>query len=84
MPETATQQQTMGDFLKAMVQRNASDLHLAVGSPPTFRVNGELAANGDEALSPEAIQELIFSILTTEQREQFQKQKELDFSYSIP
>ena len=30
--------------LQQLVQRNASDLHLKVGRPPTLRLNGELAA----------------------------------------
>ena len=30
------------DLLRRVVERNASDLHLKVGSPPVIRVDGEL------------------------------------------
>ncbi len=74
---------TLEELLRAMVERNASDLHLAVGSPPTYRIHGDLVATEAAPLSPEALQEMVYSIFSQEQRERFERQKELDFSYSI-
>lgn len=67
-----------------MVAINASDLHLGAGSPPTFRTNGTLTNLETPPLKPEMVEEMVFSLLTAEQREQFEKAKELDFSYSLP
>ena len=35
------------DLLKLMVEKNASDLHIRVGSPPMFRIYGKLSAVKD-------------------------------------
>jgi len=76
---------SLDEFLKLMVDRRASDLHLAVGSPPMFRIHGLLVnADGAEPLSPETLHTMIYAILSEEQRKKFEQQKELDFSHSIP
>ena len=38
----------MIDLLKGTVEKQASDLHLAVGRPPVIRVNGDLVNHGFE------------------------------------
>ncbi|MBI2495542.1 MAG: type IV pilus twitching motility protein PilT [Candidatus Omnitrophica bacterium] len=72
------------EFLKAMGENRASDLHLAVGSPPTYRVHGSLVPTKGAPLSPEALKELLGPIVNDEHWERFRREKELDFSYSIP
>lgn len=63
----------------------ASDLHLIVGFPPMLRVDGELLPIAELApLSPADIEQLIYSILTTEQKELFLTNRELDFSIGSP
>lgn len=81
---TTTQTLGMEELLKRMVGNKASDLHLAVGSPPVYRINGSLIATDTEPLAHNLLQEMVYSILNFEQREKFEKDKELDFSYSIP
>ncbi len=80
----STNGRVIDELLKAMVDRSASDLHLAVGSPPTYRINGQLVPTEAEPLSPEALRETVYVILDEEQRRRFEQQKELDFSYSLP
>ncbi len=71
--------------LMALVERAGSDLHLSAGLPPTIRVHGELEPlPGYEVLTPEAIQQAIYGILTQRQREVFENELELDLSYSVP
>jgi twitching motility protein PilT len=74
----------MDKLLERMVQINASDLHLGVGSPPTFRTNGTLMSLEIPPLNPEMVKEMLYTILTPEQQEKFEREKELDFSYSLP
>ena len=71
-------------LLERMVQINASDLHLGVGSPPTFRTNGTLKSLETPPLNPEMVKEMLYAVLTPEQKAQFERDKELDFSYSLP
>ncbi|MCL4512663.1 MAG: Flp pilus assembly complex ATPase component TadA, partial [Candidatus Eremiobacteraeota bacterium] len=75
---------SIDELLKKMVEKTASDLHLAVGSPPTLRIDGKLIPLDVQPLSHQELQEMVYSILNFSQREELEKQKELDFSYSVP
>src|ERR1041384_4941154 len=44
--------------LQEMIRRNGSDLHLKVGRPPTFRVDGELEPLDQSPLKPEDLKAL--------------------------
>ena len=72
-------------LLKTGKSRRASDLHMVVGSPATFRVDGSLEpVNGVAPLSAEDINEAFLQITTPEEREHFHRQLELDFGYTLP
>ncbi len=75
----------IGELLKLMVDKRASDMHLRVPSPPVLRIDGVLVPQED--LSPLAAKdiEMVFEHVTTpEQRSVFLREKELDFAYSVP
>ncbi|UCD22640.1 MAG: PilT/PilU family type 4a pilus ATPase [Chloroflexota bacterium] len=72
-------------LLREAKLKRASDLHLVVGSPAIFRIDGSLeGADGDSSLTPEDINEGFLQITTPEEREQFHRQLELDFGYTLP
>jgi twitching motility protein PilT len=72
-------------LLRTGKSRRASDLHLVVGSPATFRIDGSLEpADGVAALTAEDISEAFLQLTTPEEREQFHRQLELDFGYTLP
>ena len=71
------------ELLKGMIEQKASDLHLAVGSPATYRIHGKLVPAGPDPLDPSLLQEMVYSVLGEDQRKRFEADKELDFSYSI-
>ena len=73
----------MDDLFKLMKAKNASDIHLTVGVPPVLRIEGRLYATQFEALTKESAQTLIYSIMTDEQRQQFEENLELDFSFGL-
>jgi twitching motility protein PilT len=73
----------MRDLLVAMAERNASDLHITSGTPPTLRVHGHLMPLEYPPLTPDQTKALAYSLITTEQRERFEANHELDFSYGI-
>jgi len=70
-------------LFKVMVDNNASDLHLTVGSPPAIRVSGEIVKVKLPRLSQADTKRLIFQILSEEQKNDFEKNLELDFSFGI-
>jgi len=69
-------------LLKETVDRHASDLHLAVGVPPTLRIDGQLIPLGTDILTKETIQELVYELLNDEQKELLAVNKEIDFSFA--
>ncbi|MFH1460360.1 MAG: type IV pilus twitching motility protein PilT [Candidatus Omnitrophota bacterium] len=73
----------MEQLLRMIVDKGASDLHLTVGIPPQLRIAGQLVYTDLEALLPDTIKQLAYSLLTDAQRERFETQKELDFSCGI-
>ena len=75
---------TIEEMLSQCVSLGASDLHLVVGTPPYLRINGELIAIADEpVLTAEKSQELIFGLVSQEQKDQLLVNKEVDFSFQF-
>ncbi len=73
---------SLSEMLKSMVERRASDLHLAVGVPPQFRVDGTLVSFGP-LLTSETCRELVYSILDDDQRKRFERERELDTAFDV-
>ena len=67
-----------------MVQRNASDLLLKVGRPPTVRLNGELQALEMPPVKPEDLKMLAEQVMTPRQVKEFAEKKEADFAIGVP
>jgi twitching motility protein PilT len=72
------------DVLLEVLEREASDLHLTVGAPPIVRVNGVLEHLDYPRLGANDTRELIYSILSQDQRQRLENEWEMDFSYSVP
>ena len=73
------------DLLLDVIARNASDLHLTAGAPPMVRVRGRLTPlEGYPKLSTTDTREIVYSILTNDQRQKFENDWQLDFAYSVP
>jgi twitching motility protein PilT len=67
-----------------MVQKNASDLLLKVGRPPTVRLNGELHGLEMPPVKPEDLKLLAEQIMTPRQVKEFSERKEADFAIGVP
>ncbi len=65
-------------------RRLASDVHITVGVPPIFRVNGELVKYGEVPLTPSDTEEFVRQVMTDGQFEKLLERGDLDFSYSLP
>ncbi len=72
------------DMVMAVIKSGASDLHLAAGAPPVMRRNGELVPLGNQALTPQDTRDLVYGILTGDQRQRLENNLEIDFSYQVP
>src|SRR5829696_35092 len=73
------------DLLLEVVDRRASDLHLTAGAQPMVRVRGRLVAvDGFPTLTPTDTREIVYSILSNDQRQKLENNWQLDFAYQIP
>jgi twitching motility protein PilT len=72
------------DVLIQVMEKNASDLHLTAGAPPMIRYHGQLHALDFPRLTPQLCREVVYSILTNEQRQRLETDWQIDFAYSIP
>jgi twitching motility protein PilT len=71
-------------LLRAMVQKGASDLHVKAGSPPGFRIDGEVQQQAEFGpLPPETTAELAKQLMAPEQWDRFLKEKDIDFSFAM-
>src|SRR5688572_11287851 len=68
-------------FLKLCVVQGSSDLHLAVGSPPLLRYNGEINPIKFRDLGDAELDGYINEMLSESQRTRFAAGEDLDFSY---
>jgi twitching motility protein PilT len=73
------------DILLEVIDRRASDLHLTAGSPPMVRTRGRLTPlEGFPILTPADTREVVYSILSNDQRQRLETNWQLDFAYAIP
>lgn len=68
------------DLLKMVVQKNASDLFITAGMPPSLKVNGAIAPVAQAALSAEQTRALALSLMDARQREEFERTRECNFA----
>lgn len=63
--------------------KRASDVLLVAGSPPIYRINGELIRQGEARLMPPDTQEMAREILSDEMWGELKNMREVDLSYGI-
>lgn len=72
------------ELLEFSVKHNASDLHLSAGVPPMVRVDGDVRKLSLPALDNEAVNQLIFDVMTDTQQRDFEQHLEVDFAFEMP
>lgn len=82
MPEDYKKE--MDELLEEVIKRDATDLHISVGRPPIFRVDGSLVAmEGREPISSDHAKDLILGLLNKSQEENFLINKDVDLSIAF-
>lgn len=74
----------LSQLLKEAIQKQASDIHLKVGSPPVVRIGKELVNLEYPPLKDSDIENFISEILPPDKRAYLNEHKEIDFSYVLP
>lgn len=72
------------DYLvKMMFEKQASDLHITTDAAPMLRIDGEIVPTDLEPLRSERCLALVYSVLTDEQKQKFEREDELNFSFGL-
>jgi len=74
---------TLHELLKVVVDSNASDLHITTGSPPMIRIDGKLVPIKHPPLNAPETKDLCYSVLKDAQKQRFEENWELDFSFGL-
>src|SRR3954454_3747600 len=73
------------DVLLQVLDRRASDLHITAGAQPTIRVRGRLTPLDEfPVLTPTDTREVVYSILSNDQRQRLETDWQVDLAYTIP
>ncbi len=70
------------DLLKLMVEKGGSDMFITAGVPPSVKINGKIVPITKNPLSPDVAREVVMSIMSEDQRLEFQRTKECNFAIS--
>lgn len=73
----------INQLLNQAVEQDASDTHLSSGLPPKGRIDGDMVNLNDQPLDTNELSQSLLALLTDPQKEKFEEELELDFSYEI-
>lgn len=71
------------EWLTAAFHKKASDVHLTIGKPPIFRINGNLEEQDLEALMPKDTYQIVKEIISEDLWSHLDDNRDLDFTYGI-
>ncbi|MDD5206163.1 MAG: type IV pilus twitching motility protein PilT [Desulfobacterales bacterium] len=71
------------ELFREMKEAGASDLHLATGFPPMLRLKGEMSRTKHEILTDQSLTEMLYEILSPEQRHHLEEHRDLDAAYEL-
>ncbi|MBI2779660.1 MAG: PilT/PilU family type 4a pilus ATPase [Gammaproteobacteria bacterium] len=72
------------DYLKIMVMKDASDLYLTTGAPPSAKIQGVLTPLEPATMRPNAVKEIAYRVMDQEQIMAFEKKPEMNLAISEP
>ena len=71
-------------LFKLMVEKKASDLFFTSNAPIKIKIEGQIFPVNKQVLAPETVRQTALALMTTEQREHFLRDWEIDFAISEP
>ena len=71
------------DLLRVMEEQRASDIYLKAGSPPMYRIDGEVHPGPHDPLSAGDVAHLAEQLMTDRERQRFAEEQSVDLAYSV-
>jgi twitching motility protein PilU len=84
---TAKSLNIISDFqklLKMMIRKEASDLFITAGLPPSLKIHGTIAPVSESPLNADQVRKLAWSLMNDHQREEFEETQECNFAIAPP
>jgi len=75
---------TLDPYLRRMADKGASDLYFTTGAPPAMRIDGETYPVSRNRLEPGMARKIALSLMTDEQKEEFEREFELNLAFTRP
>lgn len=72
------------ELVNIAMEKNASDIHITVGTPPILRINGELLTFESKKLMPEDTKSMVYETLDERTIKELEEKGEVDTSFSSP
>ncbi|HEY5604095.1 MAG TPA: PilT/PilU family type 4a pilus ATPase [Gammaproteobacteria bacterium] len=69
-------------LLNAMIMRDASDLFITEGLPPSMKINGKITAIDEDPITGEQTHQLAYNLMSSQQRQEFEETLECNFAIS--
>jgi len=69
-------------LLNAMIMRDASDLFITEGLPPSMKINGQIVAIEEDPITAEQTHQLAYNLMNNQQRQEFEENLECNFAIS--
>ncbi len=74
----------INEYLKYMVEKDASDIYFTVGVPPSFRIEGIVSFYGDNALTAEDTKRFAYAVMNERQQRKFEEEMEMNLAIFQP
>ena len=74
---------SFAEIVHIALEREASDLHMTVGLPPIYRIDGDLVNEGEERLQDSHIEDALHQLISDSQRDELKKSGECDFAVTF-
>ena len=71
-------------YLKALVEKEGSDLFFSVGAPVTLKREGDFFAFGNQPLGSGSVKELAYQVMSEKQIEEFEEEQEMNLAVGLP
>jgi twitching motility protein PilU len=72
------------DLLRLTAEKKASDLFITAGFPPSLKIDGRVTPLASSPLTDEAVRQIVASVMTPTQREEFASTRECNFALDAP
>lgn len=82
-PTEAAPQKEIDRLFAAVMKTGASDLHLKAGSPPLFRIQGQVVRAKSPPLSADQVRQLVKDLIGPKQEKDIEERGAADFAYGV-